>query len=438
MVYRQINRCYADDWRALVRSGLVDELAGAGLMISHEDAPEVAPLTDDGFLVIRPRQLEFISYPYEWTFSQLKDAALCTLAIQERALGRGMTLKDASAYNIQFVDGRPTLIDSLSFEPLAVDEPWVAYRQFCEHFVAPLALMAYRDVRLGLLLRPMLDGLPLDLAAALLPGRTRFRPGLAAHVHLHARAQRGGTGSGGGTGQPRRRVSDTGRRAVLDSLRRTIEGLRWQPDRTTWANYTTTTSYSPAAAAAKQRLVAEMLSRTGPGRVWDLGANDATYSAIAAATGRSVIALDSDAGAMERAYRRVRAGELNGVQPFVVNLTNPSPAIGWALAERRSLVDRGPAPTVMALALVHHLAIGANVPLPFIAAFFGEIGQELIVEFVPKDDPQTMSMLTSRRDVFPDYTLEGFRAAFSTRFDLVEEAAIDDSKRTLFRMRRRA
>ena len=127
--------------------------------------------------VLRPRELPLISYPYEWCFSQLREAALLTLELQRRALAAGMRLKDASAYNIQFDAGRPILIDTLSFEVGDPTQPWPAYRQFCEHFLAPLALMAYRDPRCGLMLRDFIDGIPVDLAARLMPGRTRLRPG---------------------------------------------------------------------------------------------------------------------------------------------------------------------------------------------------------------------------------------------------------------------
>jgi hypothetical protein len=435
VAYRQINRAFESEWAHFMASGLYGELTRAGLLVPHEEVDDIEPVDDRAALVIKPLQLDFVSYPYEWSFSQLKDAALTTLEIQERALRSGMSLKDASAYNIQFVDGRPTLIDSLSFEAAVPGVPWVAYRQFCQHFVGPLAMMAYRDVRLGRLHRAFADGIPLDLATSLLPGRTRLRPGLAAHLHLHARAQRRGERSAGRAS--RARVSDTGRRALLDSLRRTVEGLKWKPESTPWSSYTALTSYSPAAAESKARIVGEMLARVQSGRVWDIGANTGTYSAIAAAGGHRVVAFDADAGAVERLYLRVRAGEIRDILPLVVDVTNPSPASGWALHERRSLTERGPAPVVMALALIHHLAIASNVPLANVSAFLASICSELVIEFVPKDDPQTQTLLEGRRDVFPDYTLEGFKAAFKGRFSLLEEAAVTDSGRTIFRMRRR-
>ena len=435
IVYRQVNRVFADEWALLQSSGLSAALTGAGLLIEHEPAPDVSPVDDRAACVIRPRQLDFVSYPYEWSFSQLKDAALTTLEIQERALRAGMSLKDASAYNIQFLEGRPILIDSLSFEKAEPGRPWVAYRQFCQHFLAPLALMAYRDVRCGLLLEPLVDGLPLDLAAALLPGRTRLRAGLGAHLHLHARAQqRPGQGSGKRGSGPR--VSDVGRLALLDSLKRTVDGLKWKPEGTRWSDYTALTSYSPAAAESKAKLVGDMLGRVEGERVWDIGANTGAYSAIAAAN-RRVIAFDADAGAVERLYLQVRNGEMRNILPLLLDVTNPSPASGWALQERRSLPERGPAPIVMALALIHHLAIGSNVPLGFASSFFAGLGSELVIEFVPKDDPQTQSLLAARADIFPDYTADGFRAAFSRDFRILEEAPVDDSRRILFRMRKR-
>jgi hypothetical protein len=435
-VYRQVNRVFADEWSLLQSSGLLAELTSAGLLIEHDPAPNVKPVDDRAACVIKPRQLDFISYPYEWSFSQLKDAALTTLEIQERALSAGMSLKDASAYNIQFVEGRPMLIDSLSFEAAAPGRPWVAYRQFCQHFLAPLALMAYRDVRCGLLLEPLGDGIPLDLVAALLPGRTRVRPGLAAHLHLHARAQRS-SGLGWGGKASEARVSDLGRRALLDSIRRTVDGLKWKPEGTSWSDYTALTSYSQAAADSKAQLVGEMLARVEGERVWDIGANTGIYSALAAAN-RRVIAFDSDAAAVERLYLKVRSGEMRNTLPLVLDITNPSPAGGWALRERRSLPERGPAPVVMALALIHHLAIGANVPLEMLSSFFASIGSELIVEFVPKDDPQTQSLLAAREDIFSEYGLDGFKAAFSRHYQLLKEAQIDDSPRTLFLMRARS
>jgi hypothetical protein len=411
---------------------LADALIADRLMIEHEAVDIGQAISPGAAAVIRPRELPLISYPYEWCFGQLREAALLTLQLQQRALSTGMRLKDASAYNVQFDGGRPILIDSLSFEKGDAAEPWPAYRQFCEHFLAPLALIAYRDPRCGLMLRDFIDGIPIDLAAALLPWRTRLRGGLLAHVHLHAGAQRRSAAAGPSAEhrQPRR-MSATGQDAILDSLRRTIEGLRWQPSGH-WVQYGHQTSYSEAGAASKRSIVERMLAGSGARVVWDLGANVGTYSTVAAGDGRQVIAFDQDASSVEHHWRSLSADARASVLPLVMDLSNPSPSLGWALEERRSLVERGPADVIMALALVHHLAIGNNVPLDRVASLFARLGRRAIVEFVPKGDPMTDHLLAARRDVFPSYTIEGFRKAFGRTFRILDEVPVEDSMRTLF------
>jgi SAM-dependent methyltransferase len=299
--------------------------------------------------------------------------------------------------------------------------------------------MAYRDIRVGLWLRDFLDGIPLDLASQLLPRRTMLRLGLLTHVHLHARAQRRyadrptekATGEGSGP-----TVSTTRHLALISSLRSAIRKLAWKPAGTEWADYDDQTSYDDAATRAKESLVARFVRDGGATRVWDLGANTGRYSRIAADQGCRVIAFDIDPAAAERHYRRIRADDREDVLPLVMDLANPSPGLGWAHAERRSLADRADADTLLALALIHHLVIGRNVPMPFLADFLAELGPGLIIEFVPKADPMVRHMLATRRDVFPDYDLDGFRAAFGRRWRIDEEAPIAGTARVLFRLSR--
>ncbi len=307
-LFRQVNPCYAGDYDHLLSSGLYDELVDAGLLVSHEEVHEPAckglmpTSTAAAHKIIRPRRLAFISYPYEWCFSQLKDAALTTLRIQRLAMARNMWLKDASAYNVQLDphDGRQTLIDTLSLERYPEGRPWIAYRQFCQHFLAPLALMARCDARLGQLLRVHLDGVPLDLAMRLLPWRTRFSPGLLMHLHLHARMQRRHAGEG----RPeirntkyeirnKSKIQSTndrkevlGRRSLnllLSSLERAVESLECRAGTSAWGDYYASMhNYTPESLKAKERIVAELLDQARPKTVWDLGANDGRFSRLAA------------------------------------------------------------------------------------------------------------------------------------------------------------
>ena len=441
VLYRQVNESFAPHYDRLKRSGLYNELTDLRLMVEHDEVefrPEGAP---PAHVVVRPRPVPFISYPYEWCFGQLKAAALATLELQKHALAHGMVLRDASAYNIQFLDGRPVLIDTLSFGPLIDGEPWSAYRQFCQHFVAPLALMAHANASLGQLLRIHIDGLPLDLAASLLPLSTRFRPGLLTHIHLHARsvATRSNLPAADATGRATHgRMSRLALLGLMDSLESTVRGLTWEQRGSVWADYYANTNYTQAAERDKQQLVSRFIqaarARGSVSIVWDLGANTGVYSRIAAAAGAHVISLDMDHGAVERHYRdSVSRGETR-ILPLVQDLTNPSGGTGWRNAERRSLAERGPADLVLALALLHHLAIAGNLPLCEIAAFFRSIAVRLIVEFVPKDDSQVRRMLAVRPDIFPDYHQEAFEAAFRRKFRIVDRAPISDSRRTLYLM----
>jgi len=427
VLYRQVNTSYRDDYDLLMSSGLHAALVRAGLLLSHEELP-----SSEGHKTIKPREIPFISYPYEWCFSQLKDAALTTLAVAKTALEHGMSLKDASAYNVQFLGGRPVLIDTLSFEKYREGEPWVAYRQFCQHFVAPLALMSRKDVRLSQLLRVYIDGIPLDLAARLLPRGTRWSFGLAAHVHLHAGAQQRYADKAVKPG--RRRMTRLSFMGLLDSLEKTVRGLKWRPAGTEWADYYDETNYSDAGLEHKKQVIAAYLGRTKPATVWDLGANTGLFSRVAAAAGALTIAFDIDPAAVERNYHECRQRDEGNMLPLVMDLTNPSPGIGWRNKERMSLSERGPCDTALALALVHHLAIGNNSPLPMVADFLSGICRTLIIEFVPKSDSQVQRLLATREDVFPNYVREAFERDFSRRFAILDSQPLQGSERTVYLM----
>jgi ribosomal protein L11 methylase PrmA len=436
-LYRQVNDRYRDDYDALTGSGLYDELTAAGLLVEHEEVDPSLAVTTGAYKVLRPRTVPFISYPHEWCFGQLRDAALTTLAIQKRALAHGMSLKDCSAFNVQFNGCMPVFIDTLSFERYREGRPWVAYRQFCQHFLAPLALMSYTDIRLSQLFRIYVDGVPLDLAGALLPLRSRLRFSLLTHIHLHARYQRRYESE---TESPRGRgkVSRTALLGIVDSLESAVRGLSWKPAGTEWAGYYEDTNYTREGLACKERLVGEFIDGLPSGTVWDLGANTGRFSRVAAGRGRYVISFDVDPAAVELNYRTCTAQGTGNILPLLIDLTNPTSGMGWAGEERMSLLDRGPADTALALALVHHLAISNNLPFDRIARFLAGLCRHLIVEFVPKEDSQVRRLLVCREDIFDEYTRGHFENAFSRYFEIERSEGIADSMRTLYLMRRRS
>ena len=432
-LYRQINQVYQPHYDRLMESGLYDRLVSQNLMVPHEEIEDMPALDESqAYRIIKPERVDFISYPYEWCFLQLRGAALTTLRLAREALDHGMILKDASAYNLQFNKGRWQLIDTLSFEIYEEGEPWVGYKQFCQHFLAPLALMAYRDSRLNLMSRLFIDGIPLDVAAELLPFRTKLRFGLLTHLHLHARSQKRYAGKEIRREEVRGKVSQKALVGLLDSLRNTVKGLSLGDETTEWANYYEDTNYSSKAFEEKKTIVSAFIEKVHPDRVWDLGANTGAFSRLASERGIFTVAFDVDPGAVTQNYIRVRKDHETNHLPLVMDLTNPSPGLGWSHQERRSLMERGPVPLVLALALVHHLAITNNVPLDKLAQFFRDIGENLVIEFVPKSDSQVQRLLRSREDIFDTYTVEGFEAAFGQYFELIERRPVTGSERILY------
>ena len=438
ILLRQVNSAAAAEWEATEGSGFLRRLQTAGLLIGHEPAPlDWAADPSLVLTVIRPEPVPFISYPYEWTFGQLKAAALLTLEVQCQAMTHGLELRDASAYNVQFIGVRPVFIDTLSFRRATPGAPWIAYRQFCEHFLAPLALMARRDIRLGGLLRDHLDGIPLDLAARLLPARTRLSLGLGSHIHLHARAQRRHADRPEAAGEAAtRKMSPTRQAALHDSLVRLIGGLDWTPAGTEWADYGTASSYDDASATAKDA-----------GRRRPLICDRARGCVGSGCEQRALLRHRRRYGAGSSRWTSTRrpasaTGGTSWPEPRrgscrSSRILRTRPRDGWDARERQSLFDRAEGATLLALALVHHLAIGRNVPLPMLSATLARLGDRLIIEWVPKEDPMVQRLLATREDVFPEYTIAGFEAALSTHWRIEGSTRVGATPRTIYEAVRR-
>lgn len=430
ILYRQVNLVYKDHYEHLLKSGLYNALLSEGLLIEHDEYADI----NDGiaYKIIRPEVIDFISYPYEWCFSQLKDAALTTLKIQGIALKYQMTLKDCSAYNIQFQKGKAILIDTLSFEKYSEGEPWAAYRQFCQHFLAPLALMTYTDVRLGELLKTFIDGIPLDFAVKLLPFRSKVNFHLLTHLHLHMKSQRHYSKK---TFQKKgAQFTRLAFDALVDSLESAIASLKWKPEGTEWVDYYQDTNYSSEAFLYKKQVVDSLIEKIQPKSIWDFGANTGIFSQIASTQKIRTLAFDMDCAAVEKMYLDCRKRNDSYLLPLCIDLTNPSPAIGWQNQERMSFIDRGPIDTIIALALIHHFALTHNVPIEFIARLFSKLCNSLIIEFILKTDSQVQKMLSLRKDIFSNYNEKTFEKEFSKYFEIKETIKITDSERVLYYM----
>ena len=425
-IYRSIAPSYFEQYRAFMNE-LYDELIKFNAIVPHEEIH-----ANEHEILIRPQQIPFISYPYEWSFGELKDAAILTLKLHRRAMKHNLILKDASAYNIQFHHGRPLLIDTLSFDFYNDGEPWGAYGQFCRHFLAPLLLMQQKDIRLNKLLSLYIDGVPLDLAASLLGGKGGFfaRQHIVWHSKSIEKHESDGRKKLFGSSL-KVKISKEKHLALIESLIRGIDSMSLKNVVTEWGEYYKNTNYNQEASDDKKRIVKEFLTLLNPKTVWDLGANDGTYSRLALENNAEVVAFDIDPVAVERNYQSVKKSH-ESMLPLVLDLTNPSPSIGFANQERTSIIERQTPDCVMALALIHHLAISNNLPLEMLASWFASMTRGLIIEFVPKEDSQVELLLATRRDIFPNYNQEYFEKIFAELFTLKKKENVQGSKRVIY------
>ena len=430
-IYRIINFSYKKQYEKFMNSELYQKLEEKNLIISHSEI-ENLDIDCDYYKIIKPEKIPFISYPYEWSFSQLKDAALLTLRIQKAAMKYGMTLKDGSAFNIQFHNGHPIFIDTLSFEIYEEGQIWKPYKQFCQHFLAPLALISKKDVRLNLLSKTFIDGIPIDLAAKLLPKTTFGNFGLMAHIHAHAKSQKHYEDKDAKIKQ--KTLSKRSFEGLIESLKSSIEKMTWNENNTEWGDYYSDTNYTEKSFEEKKQFISLTIDQVKPKLVWDMGANTGVFSRLASTKGINTISYDIDPLAVEKNYLSSSQNSEQNILPLILDLTNPSSGIGWNHDERMSIIQRGPADMVFALALVHHLAISNNVPLNKIAEFFSQISKFLIIEFVPKSDSQVKRLLLTREDIFENYDEKNFEIEFSKFFKIINSKKILDSERTIYIM----
>jgi hypothetical protein len=406
------------EYQYLMSSGLYDALVSKGLLIPHTQVG-----VSGSRLILRPEQVSFISYPYEWCFSMLKEAAVNTLEINHIALEHGMMLKDASAFNMQYHKGKMTLIDTLSFIKYGDGQPWGAYLQFIQHFLAPLLLMRYRDASLAKLLGAFIDGIPVNLAIQLLPMRTRLRPSLLAHLYAQG-IKLNGDKLPKEVKLPRRNLD-----ALLDNLRGLVKGLEYKL-KSDWSEYDSC-SYTQSALENKYKIVEWLLGEVPvsyDNTLCDIGANTGVFTELALEKGYKVIALDSDHDCVECQY--IGGGKVG--LPLVVDLCNPTPAIGWGNVERKSFLDRLNVDTIMALALMHHICIGNNTPLGKVAELLAGHCKHLVIEFVPLDDPKAQILATNK--TFPPYSRAIFELEFGKHFEIIAKKDIEDSCRSIYLM----
>ena len=428
-IYRQVNNLYAEDYSHLMSSGLYDSLVNNHSLLPHSEIKENILLHNDWHTTLLPEQIPFISYPYEWCFEQLKDAALLTLKIVKLSVEKGMILKDATPFNIQFHKGRPVFIDSLSFEKYDPEIPWIAYRQFCETFLFPLWLSHYHKMNFQHMLAIYPDGIPVEIANKLMPLKSRFNSSVWLHLLLQNKIRNKKTVSTGSYSFSKQKLLN-----LVSHLESIINKLD-NETKSTWSNYYDENVDHVSYLDEKKRIVAKLIAQVQATSLLDIGSNEGEFSFIAADK-FNVIAIDSDEQCINSIYKKIRKTKATTLLPLCVDITNLSPAAGFANKERTGFTERIKVDVSMALALIHHLAIGKNIPLPMLALLFSQVSPQLIIEFVPKEDEKTQLLLRNRKDIFSGYTRQSFEECFKQYFTISSIEPVGTTGRSIYLMNR--
>lgn len=443
-VYRTLSQRALEDWHALSSSDWWPKLVDEGKVVATSEIPlsgvELAEQPTAWAGCLRHEPLPLVSYPYEWSFSMLRDAAILQLELMAEAVGQGFVLRDATPYNVQWRGSQPIFVDIGSFARLEPGEPWLAYRQFCELFLFPLLVTAYRNIPFQPLLRGALDGIPADLCRRLLGARDLLRPGVLVDVVLQSRLTRATAASDLAVRNDLRSAGFSSQLIArnVDRLRRLLAGLRWKPERSAWSEYGSEHGYGDEDHDAKRRFVAEVAAQRRWAQAWDLGCNTGEYTRILAAHADLVVALDGDQLAIERLYAASRSDPAlrQRVLPLVIDLADPSPGLGWRHRERPALEQRARPELVVCLALVHHLAITHHLPLPEIVDWLADLAPELVVEMVGTEDPMVRRLLRNQWETHEGYGHEPFASNLGRRFQIVRRLELAGGRRVLYHARR--
>lgn len=428
VIYRFVSTFYKLHYDYLQSSGLADDLIKQNKLIPFTELNENHTGRKDWYKTLQPQPIPFISFAWEWSFEQLKDAALATLSICKTSLKKGMILKDASHTNIQFAEGKPKLIDTLSFEIYKEGESWIAYRQFCECFLNPLLIAANTSLEVHKLLLSYPDGVPAGITSELLPFKSKLNPSIYLHVHLHSKLSKKENTA---DDLKKKKLSVKNIEQILQSLYDSIHALSLPLKKSTWNNYYDEIILSADYLMEKKKLVSGFIEEMSYNSVIDFGANEGEFSFLCKEDA-FVVSTDFDSSCINSLFITVKDKKLKNVLPLVIDLTYPSPPMGWMNNERSAFIDRKKFDVGLALALIHHLVIGKNISLDQLAVFFADLCNQLLIEFVPKDDPKVKEMLSWREDVFEGYTEKLFEAAFEKRYLLVKKIPVPGSLRVLY------
>lgn len=438
-VYRGLSERAFENWETLQQKQFFKKYTQQDLIIGTENIEpkkENLPKEIAGhwFSFLKHQPIPFISYPYEWPFGMLKDAALLQLDLISAALAEDMILKDSTPYNIQWQGSNPVFIDIPSFEKLNPGEPWVGYRQFCEMYLFPLMLTAYKNISHIPFLRGNLDGIPLDLMNNLLSLRDYFRSGVLLHVYLHSKAQNKYSNAKSDIKSDLKKSGFN--KALIEAnvgrLKKLVQGLDWKVLKTEWSHYDTFRTYTDDELTMKRDFVQKAASSQRWELAWDLGCNTGEFTQLISDHCDYVVGMDIDPLAIEFFYQNLKKAGINKILPLINNMADPSPGLGWMNLERKILSNRGKPNLILCLALIHHVVLSANIPLKGFIQWLASLGGALIIEYITKDDPMVKVLLQNKEDNFSDYTQEHFENSLKDCFDINTSQPLESGTRIIY------
>lgn len=438
-IFRSINPIALDEFTAVEQSGILQQLVKQKLLLDYTiltDAEKSQRSADSALLLEHPK-LPFISYAYEWSFHQLKAAALLQLEIHLAALTASVTLIDATSFNIQFIGAESRFIDHLSFRPYHEGDIWWGYQQFCLQYLNPLLLQSYCGINFQTWLKGGLGNISLNDLYQVLPWSKKFNWKVFFHLGLQTKLQKKSSAKQNSTVK-KIQLPKTALINLLTSMQNWISQLKPRYNNNAeWKHYENLHLYTDLALNEKKSFIADFCQTTKPSCVWDLGCNQGEYADIALKNSvKQVIGFDCDPATIDNAFLFSKKHVLNFL-PLVMDFANPTPAMGWNLQERKSLTERKNADALFALALIHHLRIQNNIPLAQIIQYLLSLAPTGVIEFVPKTDPKVQLLLKFRQDIFDDYTYDNFIRLIQQHTSIIKTISLSGTDRQLISYRLR-
>ena len=400
--------------------------------VNHEELRLLELGNNKNVRVFKHKKIDYISYPYEWSFHRLKDAALHHLNLHINLLKNDATLIDAYSYNIQFNNHSPIFIDLTSIKDYREGEFWTGHKQFCESFLNPLVLKSKLGINYNNWFKGNLEGIDTSELSKLLKFRHMFSWNIFYNIFLLNYFEKRFKKNEDLKITKNKKLKKSYYLSILTNLVNFIDSLKPKREASVWGEYSRDNTYNDEEKKNKYKFISDYLNQNKFDRVLDLGCNNGEYSKLAIQLGcKNVVGLDYDLNAIDEAYLISKKERLNFL-PLYFDVSNPSSDIGWNQKERKGFKGRLNFDFVLALAFEHHLAIAKNIPLDDVVSWITSLAPKGIIEFVPKNDVTIQSMIKLKGDIFPNYNLENFKNFLSKNTKITSEKIVSKSGRTLF------